>query len=114
MQNNQVMDRLKLHFQPSLNDLREILIPEWGEESTFYYSSMNLKERQRIERNAKDDAEIAVEIIIAKLCDKDGNKLFNRSHKMDFMTKVDPSVIGRVAHEILDVSTVEFEEAEKN
>lgn len=110
-----LIDRAKQHFQPMRSNAKKIHVPEWGEgdDGVFYATAMNLKERQIIEKMSKDDIEMAVELLIRKLEDNDGNKVFNRGDKQDLMTKVDPAVIGRVAAEVLG-ENVDMEEAEKN
>lgn len=109
-----VIERAKMHFQPLRNNPRPISIPEWsdGEDDAFFATAINLKERQNIEKRSGDETEIAVEVIIKKLTDKNGNPVFTIGDKQDLMRSVCPRVIGRVARDIL--MEVDIEEAEKN
>lgn len=110
------LERAKMHFEPQLKNPKAIEIPEWGDEENggvFYATALNLLERRAIEAKSKDDIDLSVEIILAKLTDADGAKAFDRKDKQTMMTKLDPRVISRVALEILG-EAVEVDEAEKN
>ena len=109
------IERAKLHFQPMRSTPKKIHVPEWGdgEQGVFYATALNLKERQVIEKSSKYETELAVEVILRKLEDNDGNKVFNRGDKQDLMTKVCPRVLARVAGEILGEEN-DVEEIEKN
>lgn len=110
-----VMQRAKMHFQSKLSNVKVINVPEWGEgnKCDFYSKAINLKERQIIERNSKDDIELAVEIVIRKLEDNEGKNVFNRADKEDLMRNACPKVIARVAEQILG-EDLEMDEIEKN
>lgn len=118
MSQNKVLERAKLHFQPQRTTPKTIHIPEWADpenpddNGVFHATALNLKERQNIDKSAKDDIELGVDVVIAKLQDADGNRIFNRADKPEIMRSVDPQVISRVAQEILGSS--DLEEAEKN
>jgi hypothetical protein len=111
-----VLERAKLHFAPSRGTMREIHVPEWGDESDdgiFYATALNLSERQRIDRISKGDGfELGIEVILLKLTDKHGNPVFSRKEKPDLMRSVDPEILGRVAADIL--GNANMETAEKN
>lgn len=112
---SKVIEKAKLHFEPLRKNLQKIHIPEWGDGGDadyFYFTAITLKERQVIEKYAKDETELAVEIIIKKLKDANDNPVYDRTNKQDLMTKVCPRVIGRVAKEIL--GDIDLEELEKN
>lgn len=112
---NSVLDRAKIHFQPYRDEPKKIHIPEWaeeGEDGIFYATALNLKERQEIEKRAKSEIELGVEIIIRKLTDADKKRVFTVIDKPEIMRGVDPRVVARVAQEILGESDIE--EAEKN
>lgn len=113
---NTTLERAKAHFEPQLKTPKPIEIPEWaGEEDKgiFYSTALNLLQRRSIEGKSKDDIDLAVEIIIAKLTNEAGEHVFKRVDKQVMMSKLDPTVISRVAAEILG-ETVEVDEAEKN
>lgn len=109
-----VLERAKLHFRPQRTTPKKIHVPEWGdgEEGIFYATALNLKERQIIEKMAKDDIERGVEVVIRKLTDSEGKKVFTLADKAEILRDVDPRVISRIANEI--VGETEIEEAEKN
>lgn len=110
-----VIDRAKMHFKPMRSAPKKIHVPEWGdgEEGVFYATAMNLKEREICDKMGKTEIDVALEVIIRKLEDQDGEKVFNRGDKQDLMTKVDPRVLERVAKEILG-ENLDIEDAEKN
>lgn len=110
-----VIDRAKSHFQPLRSLPKKIHVPEWGdgEDGVFYATAMNLKEREICDKMGKTEIDTALEVIIRKLEDQNGEKAFNRGDKQDLMTKVDPRVLERVAKEILG-ENLDIEEAEKN
>tara|TARA_R100001440_G_scaffold726_3_gene2372 strand:- start:548 stop:892 length:345 start_codon:yes stop_codon:yes gene_type:complete len=93
---------VKSHFD-SL-EIKIIEVPEWGleDDKAIYVRPFTMKEKARLFKGANNsDLNVLVEVIIAKAETKDGDKMFDLSHKPKFMIKADTDVISRVAQEIL-------------
>jgi hypothetical protein len=90
------------HFE-SL-EVKIIEVPEWGLEGdrAIYVRPFTMNEKARIFKGANDsDLNVLVDVIIQKSETKDGEKMFDLSHKPKFKIKADTDVISRVASEIL-------------
>ena len=105
-----ILDRAKKHFndQPII----EIKVPEWtdenGDATVLYSKPFTMKERMTLYRFADgDDLEFMIRLVIMKALDRDGNNLFDLTHKKDFENSVDPNVIMRIAGKITESPTIE-------
>ena len=90
------------HFE-SL-EVKIIEVPEWGLEGerAIYVRPFTMNEKARIFKGANDsDLNVLVDVIIQKSETKDGEKMFDLSHKPKFKMKADTDVISRFASEIL-------------
>ena len=95
------------HFE-SL-EVKIIEVPEWGLEGerALYVRPFTMNEKARIFKGANDsDLNVLVDVIIQKSETKDGEKMFDLSHKPKFKMKADTDVISRVATEILSQDTI--------
>ena len=96
------------HFE-SL-EIKIIEVPEWGleGEKAIYVRPFTMNEKARIFKGANDsDLNVLVDVIIQKSETKDGEKMFDLSHKPKFKMKADPDVISRVASEILAQDSIQ-------
>ena len=93
---------VKSHFE-SL-EVKIIEVPEWGLEGdkAIYVKPFTMNANGKIFKGANDsDLNVLVDVIITKSETKDGDKMFDLSHKPKFKIKADTDVISRVASEIL-------------
>ena len=93
---------VKNHFE-SL-EVKIIEVPEWGliGDKAMYVSPFTMNEKAKIFKGANEsDLNVLVDVIITKAETKDGDKMFDLSHKPKFKIKADTDVISRVASEIL-------------
>ena len=93
---------VKSHFE-SL-EVKIIEVPEWGLEGdkAMYVRPFTMNEKAKIFKGANEsDLNVLVDVIITKAETKDGDKMFDLSHKPKFKIKADTDVISRVASEIL-------------
>ena len=99
---------VKGHFE-SL-ETKIIEVPEWGLEGerAIYVRPFTMNEKARIFKGANDsDLNVLVDVIIQKSETKDGEKMFDLSHKPKFKMKADTDVISRVASEILAQDSIQ-------
>ena len=98
-------------------NIREIQVPEWGDESgpyVFYVKPFTLQDQGKLQFAIKNssEADALAEILILKAMDQEGNKLFNVGDKQKLRTQVDAQVLARVANDIMGGETEA--ELEKN
>ena len=96
------------HFE-SL-EVKIIEVPEWGLEGerAIYVRPFTMNEKAKIFKGANDsDLNVLVDVIIQKSETKDGDKMFDLSHKPKFKMKADTDVISRVASEILAQDSIQ-------
>ena len=96
------------HFE-SL-EIKIIEVPEWGLEGerAIYVRPFTMNEKARIFKGANDsDLNVLVDVIIQKSETKDGEKMFDLSHKPKFKMKADTDVISRVASDILAQDSIQ-------
>jgi hypothetical protein len=99
-----ILDKAKSHFDKL--ETRTIEVPEW--DAVIYATPFTMGEKKSLWKFAKDDDfEFMVRTLILKALDKDGNKMFDISNKVELMNKVSPDVITRVVSEISISQTVE-------
>lgn len=110
-----VIANAKGHFKTKLTDKLESLdIPEW-ETKIYFKCSATLKQTEEIVALHRENkmAEALVQTLISRGLKEDGSKMFTVADKFDLMNSVDPSVVTRVATEILNSESSQ-EDAEKN
>lgn len=99
-----ILDKAKAHFDKI--DTKTIEVPEW--DTVIYATPFTMGEKKSLWKFAKeDDFEFMVRTLILKALDKDGNKLFDISNKVELMNKVSPDVITRVVGEISITQTID-------
>lgn len=115
-----LFERATQHYANISSTPKKMTIPEWrldedAEDPEVFFTPMTLADKAKIRKFAKDDAELAAEIVILKCQDSDGNAVFTRADKQEIMRKMDQAVIERIASAILGESDgAVLEEYEKN
>lgn len=100
-----VLEIAQAHFAKQ-NIASEIDIPEWG--GTFFARPYTMADKQKLLKAAgDDDMEFQARLIIAKLEDSEGKKVFDLSEKPNLMHGVCPKVVQRVCIDIQKALTVE-------
>jgi hypothetical protein len=102
-----ILDNAKAHFDKL--ETRSIEVPEW--DAVIYSTPFTMGQKKSLWKFAKDDDfEFMVRTLILKALDKEGNKMFDISNKVELMNSVSPDVITRVVGEISVSQTVEEQE----
>ena len=105
-----ILDRVVAHY-----DAKEVIkveIPEWPDEAgnptVLFSQPWSLEDRKRLARASnEDETEFLIRILILKLEDENGDKVFDLSHKPTLLKKADPSVVARITGEIMKTLSVE-------
>ena len=74
----------------------------------IYWNPLTLAERETIVALAGDNSsadDFALTLMITKALDKDGNKLFQTTDKLDIMHKVDSDVLAKIAAAMVSAPT---------
>jgi len=98
---------VKSHFE-SL-EIKIIEVPEWGLEGdkAIYVSPFTMNEKAKLFKGSNDsDLSVLVDVIIQKAETKNGDKMFDLSHKPKFKMKADTDVISRVATAIITQDSI--------
>lgn len=111
---SRVIQRATEHYKSK--PLKRIEIPEWGDEDgplVAFSSPFTLKDQARVRYIAEKhgDVDVLPELLIMKLVDEDGEKIFTIEDKNDLRNSVDGNIAARIANEIMAVSE---EQLEKN
>nr|BDD46841.1 hypothetical protein 7 [bacterium] len=99
-----VIEKATKHYESS--EKLVISVPEWGDENApllIHVFPMTMAEMnliQRITRKNAGNMEHAVNLIIVKAKDENGNRLFKLDDKDILMKKADYRVVARIAEEI--------------
>lgn len=95
------IDRVKAHWADTISAVREIEVPEWGDESgplVIHVRPTNMAQRSKLFKLAKEDElATAAETLVLRARDKDGAPLFSPKDAETLMTSCDPDVLVRVA-----------------
>lgn len=113
-----VITRATEHY--SNKPLKRIEIEEWGERDdagnvieplVVFASPFTLRDQSRIRYIAEKQSEVDVlaEVLIMKLMDENGDKIFTIEDKNDLRNNVDASVVSRIATAIMSVKEDELE-----
>jgi len=107
-----VISRATEHYKA--RPLKRIEIPEWGDDDeplVVYASPFTLKDQSRIRYIADKQSEVDVlaEVLIMKLVDESGDKVFTIDDKNALRTSVDASIVSRVATAIMSVDEAALE-----
>ncbi len=86
--------------------LKRIEVPEWGDDegpAVLFAEPFTLRDQAKIATITKNqpEAEILAELLIMKLIDEDGNKVFTVEDKPALRTQVDAQVVARIANQIM-------------
>ncbi len=94
------------HFKAQ--GLREITVPEWND-LTFYVTPFTLQEQGKLQFEIKNgnEADALAAVVVMKAIDQEGNKLFDVADKQTLRTKVDATVLARVANDIIGEQSTE-------
>jgi len=115
-----LIDVAVAHYEKLTSEPKKIVVEEWRDPDTggpvvLYSTPLTVKERIEVQKFAKDDLEIAVEVIIRKATDHNGDRVFTREHKQTLLRKVDGGVLASIAREIIgEYESEDKEELEKN
>jgi len=107
-----IIGRATNHYKEK--PLKRIEIPEWGDEEgplVVYSEPFTLRDQGKIATVTKNqpESEVLAELLVMKLIDEDGNKVFTVEDKAALRTSVDAQVVARVATEIMGVNEGELE-----
>jgi hypothetical protein len=108
------IQRATEHFKAK--PLKRIEIAEWGDDEgplVAYSSPFTLKDQGRLQylTEKQSHADTLAELLIMKLVDESGDKLFTIEDKNALRNDVDANVVARVANAIMSTNT---EALEKN
>ena len=112
-----ILEQATSHFREKLsNEMKYIVVPEWGNAKIYYKSVTTLKEEGKLVELAQagKTIEAMVETLIIKARNEDGTRMFNAADKITFMNEVDPAILLRVISDINKVGMIDAEEVEKN
>ena len=104
-----IIDRAKSHFE-SLG-VQSIEIEEWkddeGKPTIVYWNPITLAEKKKLfsRSDSLNDVGLLADIVIMKALDKDGNKLFATTDKLDIMNKVDSDVLAKISAAMVQAPT---------
>ena len=107
-----VIQRATEHYKSK--PLKRIEIPEWGDDEgplVVYSSPFTLKDQSRIRYIAEKQSEVDVlaEVLIMKLMDESGEKIFTIEDKNDLRNNVDAAIVSRIATAIMSVDEAQLE-----
>lgn len=95
---NPIIERARAHFTEQLNnEMQSIEVPEW--DATIYWRPFTGKQRERVLALLSDKKIVgaAVEQIVLRSLDADGNRLFRDADRTLFMNHIDPEIVDRIA-----------------
>jgi len=95
------IDQIRAHFDALAPKI--ITVPEWGD-MEIHATPVTLAEQDRIYKGRENCSayEIVVEALIVKAKGANGNPLFTIADRPSLMHHADPSVVARVAGEVLN------------
>lgn len=100
--------------------LREIKIPEWLDEDelpeVMFVTPINVTEMQKYIFETREIGALlaAVELIIRKAKDHNGEQLFGHEDRILFRREIPPSQVEAIAGRILDSQFISLDDAKKN
>jgi hypothetical protein len=88
--------------------LKRIEIPEWGDDDgplVVFAEPFTLRDQAKIATVTKNqpESEVLAELLIMKLIDEAGNKIFTVEDKHALRTQVDAQVVARVATQVMGI-----------
>lgn len=117
MNNKDLMSKIRNHYAESVSgDMKEIYVSEW--DTTFYYKKgTNFQQESKVMelQNAGKTADALVQVLVNRLLDSEGKRVFNEHNKQELMKAADPKVLLQVVGMINDDDEpVSVEKATKN
>jgi len=106
------IQRAQEHFKSK--PLKRIEIPEWGDEEgplVTYSTPFTLKDQGRLQyiTEKQSQADVLAELLIMKLMDEEGEKIFTIEDKNALRNDVDATVVARVANSIMSTDEAAIE-----
>jgi hypothetical protein len=100
------------HFKSK--PLKRIEIEEWGDDEgplVAYSTPFTLKDQGRLQylTEKQSQADVLAELLIMKLMDENGDKIFTIEDKSALRTDVDANVVARVANSIMATDEASLE-----
>jgi len=105
-----ILDRAKSHFEAK--GLKRIEVKEWsdekGEPTVLFSEPFTLDDQRKLLKYSDGDSiEFIARLVIMKAKTEDGALAFDLSDKPTLMSKVDPTIIRRIADEISAAPSIE-------
>lgn len=112
-----ILKRARAHYEAVRSDLQTVDVPEWGEDGkplVIYYRPANLREMARIQAKVAEGLiEGAVEMLLVRALDQDGNRLFRDVHKTELLNHCSAEVALRIVN-AMHVDAPDVEDAQGN
>jgi hypothetical protein len=106
-----LIDTAVSHF--SKKEIRELYVPEW--EATLFSKNLSLDDKAKwLARSDGDNFDFMIYAVIYGVTDKDGEAVFDIGDKVKLRKHVDPDVVTRIANFVLQTTSADEEEREKN
>lgn len=108
-----IIDRAISHYQSK--ELKRIEIEEWpdadGNPLVCFSTSFTLKDQSRLQTliEKQSQADALAELLILKLVDEKGDKIFNIGDKHALRESVDANVVARIANQIMETNADSLE-----
>ena len=117
MNNKDLMSNIRRHYAETVSgEMKEIEVPEW--DTTFYYKKgTNFQQEAKVMelQNAGKTSEALVQVLVNRLMDADGKRIFNEHNKQELMKNADPKLLLQIVSQINDDDEpVSVEKATKN
>ena len=98
------IQRAQEHYKSK--PLKRIEIPEWGDEDgplVAYSTPFTLKDQGRLQyiTERQSQADVLAELLVMKLMDESGEKLFTIEDKNTLRNDVDANIVARIANSIM-------------
>ena len=109
---SRVISRATDHFKAQ--PLKRIEIEEWGDEDgplVAYSSPFTLRDQGRLQHltEKQSHADTLAELLIMKLRDEAGDKIFTIEDKRALREDVDANIVARIANQIMSTNVEEIE-----
>jgi len=105
-----ILDRVVAHYNQK--EVTRIEVPEWpdenGKPTVMFSQPWSLEDRRKLVRaSSEDENEFLIRLLILKLEDENGEKVFDLSHKPALLKKADPNIVSRITGQIMKSLSVE-------
>ncbi len=106
---SRLIEKAVNHYKDLTSEPRKILVPEWSEDGedpvVIYATPLTLSERQRLQRDSRDDLELASHILLLKAKDANGEPYFKQEERLQLMKSVDSSIVAKIAARIIGTAS---------